>query len=130
MQYIRSKVDNTITEYVYLFPSDMNLRIRKIRRYNNKISIAAPGLKIGTNVKINLDCEEDKPDVKSNKEQKQDIKIIRTKPNTDSNKEHKQDVKPNIEFNKESEPDKDRITYEVALVLGITSVFTVWWMFK
>ena len=81
-----------------------------------------PSFKIGTNLKINLDGEKDKPDVKSNKEQK---------PNTDSNKEHKldiklkQDVKPNIEF--------DKITYEeekVALVLGITSVFTVWWMFK
>ena len=73
------------------------------------------------------------PDVKSNKEQKQDIKIIRTKPNTDSNKEHKQDVKPNIEFNKESEPDKNEINYEeekVASVLGTASIFTVWWMFK
>ena len=34
-----------------------------------------------------------KPDIKSNKEQKQDIKIIGTKPDTESNKEHKQDVK-------------------------------------
>ena len=33
----------------------------------------------------------------------------------------------------ETEPNMDKITYEeekVALVLGITSVFTVWWMFK
>ena len=46
--------------------------------------------------------------------------------------------KPNIEFKQDvkmirTEPGMDRITYEeekVALVLGITSVFTVWWMFK
>ena len=105
--------------------------IGKVKNY--KILISSPSFKIGTNVEINLDGEKDKPDVKSTREQKQDIKIIRTKPNTESNKEHKQDVKPNIEFNKESEPDKNKITYEeekVALVLGITSVFTVWWMFK
>ena len=65
------------------------------------------------------------------------------------NKEHKQDVKPNIKFEQDvKKPDllssqfnyvenrsklNDKITYEeekVALVLGITSVFTVWWMFK
>ena len=79
-----------------MLPSDMNLRIGKVKNYNNKILISSPSFKIGTNFKINLDGEKDKPDVKSNKEQKQDIKIIRTKPNTGSNKEHQQDTKPNI----------------------------------
>ena len=48
-----------VTEYVYLLARDMNLRTGKIRRYNNKISIASPDFKIGTNVKINLDGEKD-----------------------------------------------------------------------
>ena len=66
------------------------------------------------------------PDVKSNKD---------GKPNTGSNKEHKQDNKPDIKHNKDVKPniEFDKITYEeekVALVLGITSIFTVWWMFK
>ena len=91
--------------------------------------IALPSFKIGTNLKINLDEEKDKPDVKSNKEQKQD-----TKHDIKINKEHKQDVKPNIEFKQDvKKPDTNKITYEeekVALVLGITSIFTVWWMFK
>ena len=133
LQYARSKVDYVIDEFIYMLPSNMNLPIGKVKNYNNKILISSPSFKIGTNVKINLDGEKDKPDVKSNKKQEQDIKIIRTKPNTESNKKQKQDVKPNIEFNKESEPDENKITYEeekVALVLGITSVFTVWWMFK
>ena len=68
----------------------MNLRIGKVKNYNNKILISLPSFKIGTNVKINLDGEKDKPDVKpkkepdikSYKEQKQDIKIIRTKADT------------------------------------------------
>ena len=129
LQYARSKVDYAVAEYVYLLPSDMNLRIGKIRRYNNKILIASPSFKIGTNLKINLDEEKGKPDVKSNKEHKQgtkhDIKI---------NKEHKQDVKPNIEFQQDvKKPDTNKITNEeekVALVLGMASIFTVLWMFK
>ena len=136
MQYTRSKVDYVIGEFIYMLPRDMNLRIGKVKNYNNKIPISSPGFKIGTNLKINLDEEKDKPDVKSkkepnikfNKEHKQDVKIIRTKPKIESNKEHKQDVKMI-----KTKPDMDKITYEeekVALVLGITSIFTVWWMFK
>ena len=87
--------------------------------------IASPSFKIGTNLKINLDEEKDKPDVKSNKEHKRD-----TKPEIKLNK----DVKPNIEFKQDfKKPDTNEITYEeekVALVLGITSIFTVWWMLK
>ena len=129
MQYARSKVDYVVGEFIYMLPRDMNLWIGKVRNYNNKILISSPSFKIGTNVKINLDGAKDKPDVKpkkepdieSNKEQKQDIKIVRTKPGTESNKEHK------------LEPDINKITYEeekVALILGITSILTVWWLFK
>ena len=58
---------------------------------------------------------------------------VKTKPNIEPNKKHEQDVKPNIEFHGESKPDTSKITYEeekVALILGITSIFTVWWIFK
>ena len=137
LQYARSKVDYAIGEFVYILPSDMNLRIGNVRNHNNKILISSPSFKIGTNVKINLDDDDtkvDKPDIKPNKGDKQDVKPV-IKPN----KEHKQDVKPNrpdikqnIEISR-SKPDMNEITYEeekVALVLGITSIFTVWWMFK
>ena len=140
-------MDYVISEFIYMLPSNMNLRIGRVQCYNNKILVSRTGFKIGTNLKINLDGEQaklkDKPAVKSNKEQKQDIK-----PNIKSNKEHKpitdsnREHKSNIEFDKEhkqdvkmirTEPDTNKITYEeekVALVLGITSIFTVWWMFK
>ena len=137
LQYARSKVDYAIGEFIYMLPSDMNLRIGNVRNYNNKILISSPSFKIGTNVKVNIDGEQaklkDKPDVKSKK-----VEMVKTKPDVKSNKEHKQDVKPNIKFNRESnqdvkEPDTNMITYEeekVALILGTTAVFTVWWMFK
>ena len=148
LQYARSKVDYAIGEFVYMLPSDMNLRIGNIRNYNNKILISSPGFKIGTNVKVNLDVKSkevdnqrlmvrNEPDVKPK---------VKTKPDVEPNKEHKQDVKPNIKFARESNQDvkkPDTITIEpsiielnnyeeekVALILGTTAVFTVWWMFK
>ena len=147
LQYARSKVDYVIGEFIYILPSDMNLRIGNVRNYNNKILISSPSFKIGTNVKINLDGEQaklkDKPDVKSKEVEmikaEPDVKPkVKTKPNIEPNKEHKQDVKPNIKFDRESnqdvkEPDTNKITYEeenVALILGTTAIFTVWWMFK
>ena len=50
-----------------------------------------------------------KPDIKSRKEDTEDIGMMKT------------------------EPDMNEITHEeekAALILGITSIFTVWWMFK
>ena len=147
LQYARSKVDYAIGEFVYMLPSDMNLRIGNVRNYNNKIMVSKPGFNLGTNLKINLDGEQaklkDKPDVKSKEVEmiktEPDVKPkVTTKPIIESDKKHKQDVKPNIKSNRESnqdvkKPDMNEITYEeekVALILGTTVVFTVWWMFK
>ena len=136
LQYARSKVDYAIGEFIYMLPSDMNLRIGNVRNYNNKILISSTGFKIGTNVKVNLDGEQvklkDKPDIKS-KEVKTEQKVT-TKPIIEPGKKHEQDVKPNIKFEQDvKKPDTNEITYEeekVALILGTTAVFTVWWMFK
>ena len=131
LRYTRSKVDYVISEKMYMLPSDMNLRIGKIKNYNNKILESKSYFKLAINEKINLDEEEGKPDAKQ-----------KSKPNIKSNKEHKQDIEPDIRLNKEckqdvkmirTKPDTNKITYgeeKVALVLGITSIFTVWWMFK
>ena len=107
-------MDYAIGEFLYMLPSDMNLQIGKVKNYNNKIMVSKPGFSLGTNLKVNLDDD----DTKVSKPDKPVIK---------PNKEHKQDVKPNIKF------EQDTITYEeekVALVLGSTAIFTVWWMFK
>ena len=142
LQYARSKVDYVIGEFIYMLPSDMNLQIKKVKNYNSKILIASPTFKIGTNVKINLNGEQaklkDEPEVKSKEvemvKSEPDVKPkVKTKPNIEPNKKHEQDVKPNIEFQGESKPDTNKITYEeekVALILGIMSIFTVWWIFK
>ena len=85
MQYTGSKVDYAIGESIYMLPSDMNLRIGKIKNYNNKILVASSSFNIGSNLKINLD--DDKPDVKSKKDKNDDDKHIeRDKPNVKSKK--------------------------------------------
>ena len=136
LQYGKSKVDYVIGEFIYMLPSNMNLQIRKVKNYNNKILISSPSFKIGTNLKINLDVKSKEVGMVKNEPAVKPK--VKTKPNIEPNKEHKQDVKPNIKFNRESKhdvkkPDTNKITYEeekVALILGTTAVFTVWWMFK
>ena len=136
LQYARSKVDYVISEFIYMLLSNMNLRIGKVQGYNNKILVSRTDFKIGTNLKINLDVKskevemvKTEPDVKPKVKTKPNIKPNKEhKPNIKSNKEHKQDVKM-----MKTEPDTNKITYEeekVALILGTTAVFTVWWMFK
>ena len=67
-------------------------------------------------------------DIKSKKKDKQDIKIIKTKADIKSKREDKQD----IEIMK-TKLDMNKITYEegkAVLILGMTAIFTVWWILK
>ena len=130
LQYARSKVDYAIGKFIYMLPSDMNLRIWNVRNYKNKILISSPSFKVGTNLKINLsssdrrldgDEEKDKPEVKSKEvdnwrlmvKSEPDVKPkVITKPNIELNEKRKQDVKPNIKFDRESKPDTNKITIE------------------
>ena len=117
---------------MYMIPSDMNLRIGRIKNYNNKILELKSYFKLGINKKINFDEEKGKPDVKPEGEAivktKPDVKQ-KKEPDVKSNKEHK----PNIELKHDvkiirTRPDMNKITYEeekVALILGTTAVFTV-----
>ena len=141
LQYARSKVDYVIGEFIYMLPSNMNLRIGKVKDYTNKILISSPSFKIGTNLKINLDGEQaklkDKPDVKS-----REVEMVKSEPDVKQKKEpdvkSNIDVKPNIKLKHDvkmirTKPDTNMVTYEeekVALILGTSAVFTVWWMFK
>ena len=111
-----------------MLPSDMNLRIGEVKNYNNKILISSPSFKIGTNLKINIDGEQarlrDKPDVKSKEVDNRRL-MVKTEPDV----KPKVITKPDVKFDRESKPDTNKIPYEeekVALILGITSIFTVW----
>ena len=70
-------MDYAIGEFMYMLPSDMNLRIKNVINYNNKILISSPSFKIGTNARINLN-------VKS-----KEAEMVKTEP----------DVKPKVKLN-------------------------------
>ena len=77
------------------------------------------------------------PDVKSKVKTKPNIELNKDKehkPITDSSREYKPNIKSNKELKHDvKKPDTNKVTYEeekVALILGTTAVFTVWWMFK
>ena len=144
LQYAGSKVDYVIGEFIYMLPSNMNLRIGKVKNYNNKILISSPSFKIGTNLKINLDVKskevemvKTEPNVKPKVKTKPNIELNKDKehkPITDSSREYKPNIKSNKELKHDvKKSDTNKITYEkekVALISGTTAVFTVWWMFK
>ena len=92
LQYARSKVDFVIGESMYMIPSDVNLRIGKIKNYNNKILESKSYFKLGINKKINLSEEKGKPEGEEIVKTKPDVKQ-KKEPDVKSNKEHKQDVK-------------------------------------
>ena len=52
LQYTGSKVDYVISEFIYMLPSDMNLRIGKVENYNNKILISLHSFKFGTSLTL------------------------------------------------------------------------------
>ena len=74
-----------ISEFIFMLPSDMNLRIGKVKGYINKILVSRTGFKIGTNLKINLD-------VKS-----KEVEMVQTEP----------DVKPKVKLNLTLSPIKN-----------------------
>ena len=87
----------------------MNLRIGKIGRYNNKILIASPSFKIGTNLKINLLSSENRrlnddgervnikvePEVKS-----KEVQMVKSEPDVKPKVKNKPNIEPNKNMNK------------------------------
>ena len=74
-------MDYLIGEFIYMLPSDMNLRIGRVQGYNNKILVSRTDFNIGTNLKINLDVKskevemvKTEPDVKPKVKTKPDVK--------------------------------------------------------
>ena len=53
LEHALSKVDFSVGIGIYMLPSNLNLNIDSMRRYNNKILISLAGMKIGLNIEIN-----------------------------------------------------------------------------
>ena len=96
-----------------MLPSDVNLQIGKIKNYNKKILVSSSSFNIGPDLKINLDgdkhIENDGLDIKFKKEDKRDVEMMKTEP----------------VISKMTDDEE-----KAALILSVTAIFTVWWIFK
>ena len=115
LSYASSKVDYSVRESIYMLPSNMALKIQTgTVRYNNKILVSDGKFILGKNEKVNLVV----PAMKSHK----DSNIV--KQTVDSGKTavtHKDlERKPTITHEEE----------KIALILTLTGIFAIWYLFQ
>ena len=131
LSYASSKVDYGVGEHLYMLPSDMTLKIRLgTVGYNNKILVSNEKFTLGKNEKVN---SLETPAIKNHKTNSLEtptIKNHKTNPletpamkstQTAVNSERTADLEQIMIISHEDE--------KVALVLSLTGIFTIWFIF-
>ena len=120
LSYASSKVDYSVGESIYMLPSDMTLKIRPgTVGYNNKILVSDEKFILGKNEKVN---SLEAPVMKSHK----GSNVV-----TQTAVTHKDSEKTAV-THKDLEK-KPTITHEeekIALILSLTGIFMVWYLFQ
>ena len=111
LSYASSKVDYSVGENIYMFPSDMNLNIRSgTVGYNNKILVSDEKFSLGKNDKLIA------PAMKSHAQTINSNEVLAHAPTIT----HKNQEPKTITHNEE----------KIALVLALASDFAIWNMFQ
>ena len=132
LSYTSSKVDYSAGESFYMLPSDLKLKIKTgTVGYNNKILVSNGNFILGNNEKVN---SLDTPAIKNHKTNPLEtptIKTHKTNPletptmkstQTAVNSERTADLEQKTIISHEDE--------KVALVLSLTGIFTIWFIFR
>ena len=140
LSYALSKVDYSIGESIYMLPSDLKSKIKTgTVRYNNKILVSNGNFILGKNEKVNsLEVpsapQAETPAIKNHKTNSLEtptIKTNKTNPletpamkstQTEVNSERTADLEQNTIISHEDE--------KVALVLSLTGIFKIWFIFR
>ena len=132
LSYASSKVDYSVCEHLYMLASDMTLKIRSgTVGYNNKILVSDEKFILGKNEKVN---SLETPTIKSHKTNSLETPTIRshkTNPLETPTMKSTQTV-----VNSERTADLEQKTIishedeKVALVLSLTGIFTIWFIFR
>ena len=128
LSYASSKVDYSVGESIYMIPSDMTLKIRSgTVGYNNKILVSNGKFILGKNEKVNSLEKPSAPQVETPvmKSHKGSNVVTQTAVT------HKDSEKTAV-THKDLEK-KPTITHEeekIALILSLTGIFTVWYLFQ
>ena len=132
LSYALSKVNYSIGESIYMLPSDLKLKIKTgTVRYNNKILVSNGNFILGKNEKVN---SLETPAIKNHKTNSLE---------TPTTKSHKTDPlethtmkSTQTAVNSERTADLEQKTIishedeKVALVLSLTGIFTIWFIFR
>ena len=127
LSYASSKVDYRIGESIYMIPSDMKLKIRSgTVGYNNKILVSDEKFILGKNEKVNsLETpsapKAETPAMKSHKDSNHVNQREVTHRDSETAVTHKDlEKKPTITHEEE----------KIALILSLTGIFTIWYLFQ
>ena len=131
LSYASSKVDYSVGQNIYMLPSNMELKIKTgTVGYNNKILVSDEKFILGKNEKVNLEA----PVIKNHK----GSNVVTQTAVTHKDSNH---LKQTAVTHKDSETavthkdleKKPTITHEeekIALILSLTGIFTVWYLFQ
>ena len=115
LSYASSKADYSLGQNIYMLPSNLKLKIKTgTVGYNNKILVSNVKFILGKNDEVNLMA----PTIKSHKTNSLETPAIK---NTQT------------AVNSERTAEKKIISHEdekVALVLSLTGIFTIWFIFR
>ena len=120
LSYASSKVDYSVWEHLHMLPSDMTLKVRPgTVGYNNKILISNEKFILGKNEKVN---SLEAPVMKSHKVSNVVTQTAVTHKDSEETAVTHKDLekKPTITYEKE----------KIALILSLTGIFTVWYLFQ
>ena len=119
LSYALSKVDYIVGEHLYMLPSDMTLKIRPgTVGYNNKILVSDGNFILGKNEKVN---SLERAAMKSHKDSNHVNQTEVTHRDSETAVTHK-DLERKLTITHEEE--------KIALILTLTGIFTIWYLFQ
>ena len=121
LNYASSKVDYSVGQGIYMLPSDMDLNIKAdVVGYNNKILISDTDLNLGINKTIN-----------ATQTATGEGRVIKQSVTKKSQEQRETDYKvPHIEHPTTRVKGSSHEEEKIALILLLTTGFTVWYMFR
>ena len=116
LSYASSKVDYSTGESIYMLPSNLKLKIKKgTVGYNNKILVSDGKFSLGKNDEVN---SLETPTIKTHKTNSLETPTIKSTHNS----KRTADLEQKTIISHEDE--------KVALVLSLTGIFTIWFIFR
>ena len=132
LSYASSKVDYSVGQNIYMLPSNMELKIKTgTVGYNNKILISDEKFILGKNEKVN---SLEAPVIKNHKGSNVVTQTAVTHKDSNNVKQtavtHKDSETAVTHKDLEKKPTITHKEEKIALILSLTGIFTVWYLFQ